>query len=154
MRFKINILFVEKEYYSNISQSRNIIIPDSYNINNHQEEVSFANYIINKFGGTIELLPESNRELRPDFIWNGKLWDFKTVSTKSSIDSQVRKGIKQILSNVGGLFLNIDRSNLKESSIISIIADRVSRENKRILKSVDIILIKNGKVLNIIRYKK
>ena len=100
------------------------------------------------------LLPESNRELRPDFIWNGKLWDFKTVSTKSSIDSQVRKGIKQILSNVGGLFLNIDRSNLKESSIISIIADRISRENKRRLKSVDIILIKNGKVLNIIRYKK
>ena len=39
-------------------------------------------------------------------------------------------------------------------NIINGIADRIDRESIRTLKKIDVILIRSGKILDIIRYKK
>ena len=109
---KHKIEYVKNEYYENKKPKAKIIIPNGYRLRENAEEIKIAELIEEEFGGSIELLLESNRIMRPDYKWNDSFWEFKFVSSKTSIDSQVRKGIKQIISNIGGLILNVDNCNM------------------------------------------
>lgn len=154
MNSKHKIEYVKNEYYENKKPKVKIIIPEGYRLKENEAEIKVAELIEEEFGGTLELLLESNKIMRPDYKWNDNFWEFKFVSSKTSIDSQVRKGIKQIISNIGGLILNVDGCNMDVKNIINGIADRIDRESIRTLKKIDVILIRSGKILDIIRYKK
>lgn len=68
-----------------------------------------AQWINKTLGGDIDVLTESTErnEKRPDYKWNGKLWEMKGVSSITSADSQFRKAAKQIADNPGCVILNI-----------------------------------------------
>lgn len=124
-----------------------------YDSKRHKDEIEFADWILKTFGGNIELLEESrtNGIKMPDYIWNGKLWDLKTVSTEKSANSAVRKGLKQIKNNPGGIFLNYGNNDISLEEVEKVIDDRVKLSNEN---SVDIMIIMDQKLIKVIRYKK
>ena len=101
-------------------------------------------------GGNIELLEETNISIA-DFTWNDKLWDYKNVSSHSSLDNAIRKGCKQIGENPGGLILNMDKSNLNAGETAWTILNRLKLIE---LNTLDVIFMKNHKIQKIMRYKK
>ena len=52
-------------------------------------------------GGDIKLLKESKEQgsKTPDFLWNGRNWELKGVTTLNSIDRAIREAAKQIQDN-------------------------------------------------------
>ena len=119
------------------------------------EEIGVAKLLSNIIGGRIKLLTEStiDGEKMPDYLWNNKLWELKNISTKTSVDGQIRKAIKQIFKNPGGIILKLKNNNLDEKEIISFALKRLSRVSK-VIDKIDIILIENKNVLKIYRIKK
>ena len=105
-----------------------------------------------KFGGHITVLGESNAEgvKTPDYIWNDKFWELKTPQKPLS-DSLIRKSLKQIKDNSGGIVF--DLRNIEESldSILEKLDYRVGRSK---VSDVDVILIMKSGKLNVFRYKK
>ena len=132
-----------------------IIIPNDYAINRHLEEIQIANLLKKEIGGVIELLKESNvdGEKMADYLWNNSLWELKNISTKSSIDWQVRKAIKQIWKNPGGIILNLKNCAVNEDDIIDIVCDRLGRVAKKI-NGISIILVRDLKIIKCIKIKK
>ena len=125
---------------------------EGFRYNKHAQEISIANMLHALYGGDIELL-EENRNLgrkSPDFIWNGKAWDLKTLSTEKAADSAVRGGLKQIQSNPGGLILDCGDKLLNLDLLISILDSRMGR---RYRGDVDILIVSKGQVKTIRRYK-
>lgn len=74
----------------------------------YPDEVKTAEWLHKRFGGEIKLLNRSNEKKSPDYNWNGKLWDLKTVSTEKAANSAIRSGIHQIEEKPGGVILNYD----------------------------------------------
>ena len=132
-----------------------IIIPNDYVISRHLEEIQIANLLKKEIGGVIELLKESNvdGEKMADYLWNNILWELKNISTKSSIDWQVRKAIKQIWKNPGGIILNLKNCAVNEDDIIDIVCDRIGRVAKKI-NGISIILVRDLKIIKYIKIKK
>lgn len=120
------------------------------NIKKHTEEKDIAKLLVNEFGEDIELLLENNKAM-PDYLWNNKLWELKSASSKTSIDTQIRKGISQIQSNIGGIVLDIRNSKLSNAQILSAIYYRINRSCN---KTIDVIIVKDNTIQTIIRYKK
>ncbi len=88
----------------------------------------------------------------PDYIWRGKMWELKTITTAKSVDSALRAGLKQIAGNHGGVV--IDRScstdaleKIKEQAVY-----RVSRSSR--YDSVDVLIMSSGHLDVAIRCKK
>lgn len=123
-----------------------------YKESKHKEEIEVANLLFNTFGGNIKLLNESNiaGQMMPDYLWNGKLWDLKTVTTEKSADSAIRKGLKQIISNQGGVILDYRGKEINQDILIKTIDTRMKRGH---YSTVDIIIMLNDKI-KIFRYKK
>ncbi|MBE6129562.1 MAG: hypothetical protein E7185_09835 [Erysipelotrichaceae bacterium] len=76
----------------------------------HQRDEATAEWFARTTGRDIHLLKEQGGEgvHTPDAEVNGKYWEFKDISSKSSINHQIEKGMtKQIVTNPGGMILNI-----------------------------------------------
>ena len=146
------VLAIREEYYNNKKSIQIIEIPKKYNLKTHINEKEIADVIMNEFGGEIKLLSENNEELMADYEWNNKLWELKDVSTKSSIDSQVRKGLDQICRNPGGLIFGLDNCKLSIKDIQRLIYKRIM--NKLSISNIDVILMKDKRIIGINRYKK
>lgn len=145
---------VKQEYLDKATPGKGKILCDAgYHLNSHKKEVETANVLHTTFGGDIHLLNESQKigEKRPDCEWNGKLWDYKTLSTEKSADSAVRYGLKQIATNPGGLVLVCSNNDMSVEKIEQIVDRRMHRSNKGY---ADIMIIKNEKVESVKRYKK
>ena len=149
----IQINHVKTEYYENKLQITKVVIPTGFDYNERKKEMEVIYKIRDEFGGRIELLNEINITgyKNPDFIWEGKCWEIKSVSTKNSVDSQVRYALKQISKEVGGIVLILDRCILSIGEVIDIVCNRVKRTNLHIILKVDVILMRDCKVLDIIR---
>lgn len=132
-----------------------IIIPNDYAIKRHLEEIRIANLLKKEIGGVIELLKESNvnGEKMADYLWNNSLWELKNISTKSSIDWQVRKAVKQIWKNPGGIILNLKNCAVNEDDIIDIVCDRIGRVAKKI-NEINIIFVNELKITKFVKIKK
>lgn len=141
---------VTEEYKNRSNGSAKVIVPPEYKIKNHEEEISMANWIANTFGGTIELIPES-QEMTPDYIWEGKLWELKSPSTEKAVDAALRKGIKQINSNPGGIILNFKSGNINMTEVEKMAEGRMKRGS---FETADILMLKKGELIQAIRYKK
>lgn len=145
---------VQAEYQKKAKPKQGTITyDDGYNTENHKDEVLFANWLHNEFGGDIKLLNERPKDKvkMPDYIWNGKLWDLKTASTEKSANGLIRKGLKQIESNPGGIFLNYGNRKISIDALLGVIQERMQWYKG---ESLDIMIIQNGKVVKVLRYEK
>ena len=125
----IQIKHVKNEYYDNKLQIAKVVIPTGFDYNERKNEIEVIHKIRDEFGGKFELLNEINITgyKNPDFICESKCWEIKSVSSKNSVDSQVRYALKQIAKEVGGIILILDRCILSMDEVIDIVCDRVKK---------------------------
>ncbi len=125
---------------------------DDYNAKAHKEEIAFAQWLHNKMGGDIHLLNESKEDgvKMPDYIWNNKLWDLKTISNEKAANSAVRKGVNQIFDNPGGIILDCRKFSVEEKTLLGVIEKRMKWHRDI---DVDIMIVKSDSDVQIIRYK-
>lgn len=119
----------------------------------HTDELTMAQWINKTLGGDIDVLTESTErnEKRPDYKWNGKLWELKGVSSINSTDSQFRKAAKQIADNPGGVILNVKNGDTGMAEMKKTLERRFERCQ---LDEVDILIVKDGELVSALRYKK
>lgn len=145
---------VMAEYFRNATPGKGqITYEEGYNISKHKDEEAAAKWILNTFGGDIKLLTESfvDGVKRPDFEWNGMLWDLKSTTTAKAADSAVRKGLQQIIENPGGIILDYGNNEVSLDAATKVIDTRMVRSNTA---KADIIIVQNGQAVKIYRYKK
>lgn len=125
---------------------------NGYKTSSHQQEIKVVSALHEKFGGKVTLLKESDipGKMMPDFMWKGKQWEIKTISTEKAADSALRKAIKQIKDNPGGVVFDLD-GNLNIDSLVSVLDDRAMRSKNY---EFDVLAIKNGEFLFARRYRK
>jgi hypothetical protein len=135
------------------SSNGSIVLSEGYDKNSHKNEVNVAKIIHGEFGGDIKLLSESSveGEKTPDYIWNNKFWELKSTSTEKAVDSAIRKGLKQIERNPGGIVLDFSENKIVFEKVQKYIADRMGRRDDI---PADIMIIQNGKIIKIVRHKK
>ncbi len=145
---------VTEEYLRSATPAQGTVIcEDGYKVKVHQSEISMANWLYRTFGGDIKLLNESKEpgDKTPDFLWNGRYWELKGVTTKNSVDRAVREAAKQIQAYPGGVILDVTASDLSIEEIEDTIGQRVKRIA---LDSVDVLIISRKSLKKILRYKK
>ena len=125
---------------------------NGYRSKNHKEEINVANQIRGLFGGKIVLLKESQTPgmKMPDMLWKGKQWEIKSISTEKAADSALRKAIKQIHGNQGGVIFDV-ADGIDKQKLIDVLDARAKRSKSF---NADIIALHNGSVLFVRRYKK
>lgn len=87
----------------------------------------------------------------PDFLWSGRHWELKGVTSKNSVDCAMRDAAKQIQSIPGGIILDTSGSSLTDTEIADSIADRIKGTA---LMSVDVLIVSDEKLKKILRYRK
>lgn len=125
---------------------------NGYRSKTHKEEINVANQIRELFGGKIVLLKESQTPgmKMPDMLWKGKQWEIKSISTEKAADSALRKAIKQIHGNQGGVIFDV-ADGIDKKKLIDVLDARATRSKSF---NADIIALHNGAVLFVRRYKK
>ncbi|MBR2528820.1 MAG: minor capsid protein [Blautia sp.] len=104
-----------------------------------------AQWIFETYGGSVVGLKRWDEKKSPDFLWNGKLWDLKTVTTEKSANSAIRGGLQQIADNPGGVMLYYkNQKDISEKELISVITKRMKWCKQR---RVDILVRFMGRVL-------
>lgn len=145
---------VTAEYSKNATPGQGAVIQDAgYKPGKHQEEIKIANWLYDTYGGDIKLLNEADAlgVKMPDFDWRGKLWELKTVTAEKSADDAVRRGLKQIQSNPGGIILDYGEHEIDIKTLQAIIDRRIARGG---LRGFDVMIVSKGNALRILRYKK
>lgn len=126
---------------------------NGYRIKGHKTEIEVANQLREQFGGKIVLLKEANTQgtKTPDYLWRGKQWELKSISTAKAADMAIRSGVKQIKGKPGGVVLQCaDGVNIDD--MVRIVDARALRN---IMFDFDIIAMReNGEFLFARRYKK
>ncbi len=116
-------------------------------------EVVVAQKLFDMFGGELEVLNEVNPEgiPNPDYLWNGELWELKNPKSEKGINSALKKGLKQIQNNPGGVVLDIGKEiNFEEAT--ENIEKRLQWMNKG--NSVKIIMMEKGDFYGAYKYTK
>ena len=111
--------------------SKHLVIEPGIPLKKRQREINTAEWLICHFGGTIIVKKESTKELSPDYDWDGMFWELKTISTEKAADSAVRKGIKQIMKNPGGIILDCRSSAIDRTKLLRVISNRVKKKRHR-----------------------
>lgn len=130
-----------------------IIYESKYKCRRHKEETKIAQWMHDNFGGNIELLKEldTDKKKTPDYLWEGKQWELKTVSSTKAIDSALRSALKQIAEKPGGVILDCSELETRVDELQEAIEYRMQRSGQF---SADVIVFRNGKATNVFRYKK
>lgn len=143
---------VYPEYIRNSSPGKGTLKKEfRYNVANNENEIRVATLIQEKLGGNITLLKadDKNRISRPDYRWNGKLWDLKTPKGLNGVSKRLQKGLRQIENEPGGVIIDLDAGGIPIEKAIKIIDGRMKISGKF---TTDIILLKNRNIAKIIRY--
>lgn len=151
---RITPIDVTEEYLDAAAPGQGAVTYDNgYKTKGHQAEIDMAHSLHRAFGGDIKLLAESKEQgdKTPDFLWNGRCWELKGVTSKSSIDRAVREAAKQIRTIPGGIILDISASGLSIEEIEAAIVQRIPRVA---LDSMDAMLIAKQRLEKVLRYKK
>lgn len=141
-------------YYGTATPKKGLINKEEgYNSSLHVDEIRMAKLLHNMFGGDITLLNEVNEHAvkTADYLWRGKLWDLKTVTTEKSADSAIRKGLKQIKNNPGGIILDYRNKKISTEELQKVIESRMKRGFE---KDTDIMVVLDSKTIKVYRYKK
>lgn len=142
------------EYLKTSTPGQGAVIQDAgYKQGKHQEEIKIANWLHDTYGGDIKLLNEADGlgVKTPDFNWREKLWELKTVTTMKSADDALRRGLKQIRDNPGGIILDYGGNEINLEALQSVINKRIARGG---LRDFDVMIVSNEDTLRIFRYKK
>ena len=109
-------------------------------------------WLYKTFGGKITLLKESpERDVKtPDYLWNGKKWELKSAHSINGADKSLQHAIKQIQDNPGGVILDI----LGELDIQKLERQLLGRFLRSNIDVLDVMLLSNGDLLKMLRYKK
>lgn len=151
---KSTLIDVADEYRKTATPGQGAVEYDEgYKPGKHQEEINIANWLHDTYGGAIRLLNEADEfgVKMPDFEWRGKLWELKTTSTANATDNAVRKAIKQIQDNPGGIILDYGDREIDVDVLLSVISKRVVRCD---LDSFDVLILSKGSALKVLRHKK
>ena len=70
----------------------------------------------------------------------------------SSTDVRVRKGLKQIVNNPGGLIIDYKDRKIDVETVEDTVGKRFSRI--KVIRTLDIIVRAHGNAIKVIRYKK
>lgn len=125
---------------------------NGYHIKGNKTEIEVANQLRDQFGGKFVLLKESQTPgmKMPDMLWKGKQWEIKSISTEKAADSALRKAIKQIHGNQGGVIFDV-ADGIDKQKLIDVLDARATRSKSF---NADIVALHNGSVLFARRYKK
>ena len=139
------------EEYIRATRKGKIEYEEGYDETEHKNEVEFAKWINRTLGGDITLLTEINQDgvKTPDYVWNGKLWELKTVSTENAANKALRKGIHQIENNPGGVILDYGEKKIDRNLLIEVLNKRMQWYPEANLD----ILIRSENKFCIIRYR-
>ena len=144
---------VTEEYLKNATPGKGkISFDNNYRSYLFKNEISFSKWIKNTLGGDIKLLEEKNKEKfvkNPDYLWNGKFWDLKDISSNIAANSAVRSGIKQIKDNPGGVFVKCDYDEYSIDSLKSVIDKRMEWHTTI---TADIMIVRNEVIKKVWRY--
>lgn len=127
------------------------IVPDNREYKNREKENMELLY--HEFGGDIEALEEHPGQKNPDYRWRGHYWEEQEpiAYTKNAVDKNTREAIHQIMDDPGGIVLDIGNSDMEKSRVEGIILERLRRSAKF---DCDVLVIRNGKVEDVYRYKR
>lgn len=145
---------VTKGYVGYTSYQRGeVVFECGYRKNNHFREIQMAMWLNDMLGDDIVLLTEVNadRQKTADYLWRGKLWELKTMTTAKAADSAVRYGLKQIRENVGGIILDYRAHKLSLKKLCDVL-DRRMRHGQ--YDMVDIMVVCNWRIAVVFRYMK
>ena len=125
---------------------------EGYHISHHSEEIKTAQWLHENLGGDIVLLQENlGGEKRPDYLWNQKYWELKSISTEKAADSAVRGAIKQIEKIPGGIIVDCGNDVKSYADLQRTVANRMRRSCNF---NADVVIIKDGKLAHVLRYTK
>ena len=125
---------------------------DGYRIAHHGEEIKTAQWLHENLGGDIVLLQENfGGEKKPDYLWNQKQWELKSVSTEKAVDSAVRGALKQIEKNPGGIIVDCGDDVKSYADLQKTVANRMRRSCHF---DADVVIIKDGKIVQVLRHTK
>lgn len=146
------LIDVKSEYLTSAVPGAGSIEQDAnYDPVRHADEIKTAQWLHENLGGDIVLLNEANnyKAMTPDYLWNRKMWDLKTVSTEKSANSAVRHGLKQIQENPGGIILNYEQNKISVELLKDILQKRL---NASATQDVDIVVLANDELLTVQRF--
>lgn len=146
------LIDVKSEYLTSAVPGAGSIEQDAnYDPVRHADEIKTAQWLHENLGGDIVLLNETNnyKAMTPDYLWNRKMWDLKTVSTEKSANSAVRHGLKQIQENPGGIILNYEQNKISVELLKDILQKRL---NASATQDVDIVVLANDELLTVQRF--
>lgn len=131
-----------------------IYYEEGYIFKYHNKEIEMAFWLEAHYGGDIILLNDIHSDCgvkTPDYLWNGELWEYKTLSSSKAASSAIRKAMKQIKDNPGGIILDFEDRKIDINKAKKEIHGRM---NRYIDNGATIILISSAKMIEIIDYKK
>lgn len=146
---------VMPEYLRTATPGRGSITYDGdYDRERHAAEIKTAQWLHDHLGGDIVLLNESHERwtATADYLWRGRLWDLKNLSSEKAANSAVRHGLKQIQENPGGIVLNLNPEKFSLSELQEVIDKRMQWNH--INDPVDILVLAQGKFVDAKRYTK
>lgn len=147
-------LEVQDEYYKKATPGKgNFTLDTNCEGERYDDERKFAEWLYNTLGGDIHVFEEKNRQgiKDPDYLWNNKLWDLKSPQSEKGVNGLLRKGLQQIAENPGGVFIDFRNVSFSEGELQKVIDKRMQWVHD---KTVDIMIISNGKIVKVLRYKK
>ena len=148
----IELIDVTKEFLAKASPGKGSIeYEEGFNFKYSHEEKMTAFWLLETFGGKIILLKQNGNYMvkNPDYKWNDRFWELKGIQTSTSLDTGIRKSIKQISKKPGGVIIDLSNYKDKLSGIYGIIIKRMQLFGK---SHGYIILKKKNKLLTIYKY--
>ena len=144
---------VLEEYRSTEAPGQGTITYDEgYDRARHTAEIKTAQWLHDTLGGDIVLLQENlGGAKKPDYIWRGKFWELKNITSDKAADSAVRGALKQIAEIPGGVILDCGENEIEISALQAVIDARISRSGKF---PVDVLVLHRKELLAVWRYKK
>ncbi len=129
-----------------------ITYDDGYDRERHAAEIKTAQWLHDNLGGDIVLLQEINRDKQktPDYLWRGRLWDLKTISSAKAANSAVRHGLKQIENNPGGIILDFGNNKFSLTQLWEIVNKRMGWYATQ--GKYDILVLAKGVMIAVKRY--
>lgn len=136
-------------YKGNIDYEKGTILK------NKQSEIVVANILHNSLGGDILIRKESKIDgiKTPDYRWLETDWELKSPEGIGGVDGLIRKGIKQIRNNPGGIILDFSNNDYSLADVLEMISYRVSRSGSNSMP-LNIMIIDNNKIRKILEFDK
>ena len=142
---------VTNEYNAKAKPGVGSVTPETgYKVKKHPVEKKIADELVRTYGGKITLRKEVGLPgvYTPDYTWNGRDWEQKTVNSAKAANAAVRHGLKQISNKPGGLVITKGNNAINDTELITEIAKRVNQGD---VAKLDVIITEDGKPMRVYR---